>query len=146
MTRTYVTMKRSTRLFAWMTPALLLLASGSGCQDSDRPIPGRGEVYEQPWLTVGSSGLRHDTRIGDASRKLDESGILHVAVPIRNVTDEQLYVEYRITFVDATGGTVNHIGPTTLAIPPRQTREAAGNATSGQAKDFRVELNYPRVN
>jgi uncharacterized protein YcfL len=150
MIRIHATMKRSTKrsihLLAAIIPALALLATVMGCHDNERPIPGRGEVYERPWLTVGSTALRHDTRIGDASSRRDESDILHVVVPVRNVTDKQLYVEYRITFLDAGGHEVNHLGPTTLAIPARQTREAVGNATSIQAREFRVELNYPRVN
>ena len=147
MSKTNSTMKHLPRLFACIAPALAVLAIGAGCHGPDeRPIPGRGEVYDYPWLTVGSGALHYDTRIGDARQVRDESGILHVTVPIRNTTDKQLYVEYRITFRDATGGEINHIGPTTLAIPPRQIREAVGNSTSNQARDFRVELNYPRVN
>lgn len=133
------------RPLAMSLPALLLLAV-AGCRDADAPITGRGDTYDQPWLTLGSTELKYDTRVGDATRVRDQAtGILSVSVPVRNVTDEQLYVEYRMTFQDANGTEVNRF-PGTLAIPAKQTRNATGNATSDRADRFRLELNYPRVN
>ena len=133
------------RSIALVIPAVLLLGQ-AGCHESEHPIAGRGEIYDQPWLTLGSGSLHYDTRIGDARPTRDANGILNVAVPVRNVTDKQLYIEYRITFLDAAGNEVNHIGPSTMTIPARQSREAIGNATGAQAKDFHVEMNYPRIN
>jgi hypothetical protein len=136
-------MKHLNRLLP-LSLAALLFAGIGGCQH-DEPITGRADQYDQPWLTLGSVGLRSDTRIGEARRSRDAGGILHVGVPVRNVTGQQLYVEYHVTFLDAAGREINQVTGT-LAIPANQTREAAGNSTSPQAERFHVELNYPRVN
>jgi hypothetical protein len=137
--------QRLTRFTAFLAPAVMLMGL-AGCHEPDeRPIPGRGEIYDRPWLTLGSGSLHYDTRIGDARPTRDANGFLQVAVPVRNVTDKQLYIDCRITFLDAAGNEINTY-PTTLTIPARQSRDAVGNATSAQAKDFHVEMNYPRIN
>lgn len=131
--------------------ALLLVAFAAsaavlgGCRDTDAPITGRADTYGQPWLTLGSTELKYDTRVGDARQSRDAQGILAVSVPVRNVTEKQLYVEYRIVFRDSADREINRV-PGTLAIPAGQTRDAAGNATDNRAEKFHVELSYPRVN
>ncbi|HEX8913436.1 MAG TPA: YcfL family protein, partial [Humisphaera sp.] len=122
-----------------------LVAAAPGCHDSEAPIKGRNDSFERPWLTLGSTGLRADTLIQDARPTRDANGILTVAVPVRNVTDLALHVEYRYFFYDDKGMQVNAY-PGRVTIPPRQTREVVGNASGPQAKDFRLELSYPRVN
>ncbi|MDB5297601.1 MAG: hypothetical protein JWO31_3584 [Phycisphaerales bacterium] len=124
--------------------AALAVAGLSGCQQ-EAPVTGRAETYDYPWLTVGSTDLRANTRVGDAKRTRDESGILYVSVPVRNTSDKQLYVDYRVTFVDRDGRQLSEYRNTS-AIPPFSIRDLQANSTSRQADAFRVELTYPRVN
>ena len=120
------------------------LVISAGCQN-EAPITGRTDRFDPGWLTLDSTQLRADTLVQDAKQSRDESGILHVAVPVRNVTDQQLYIEYILTFKDGTGMQVNRY-PGRLTIPARQTRDAVGNASGPSAREFHLELNYPRTN
>lgn len=136
-------MKLMNRTFiaAMMTVFSACLA---GCQ-SEAPLTARGEDYDHPWLTVGSKDLRASTKVDDARRTRDEAGLLHVSVPVRNVTDKQLYIDYRVTFFDQNEMELQTYR-NTMTIPARGIRNATANSTSPKADSFRMELTYPRVN
>ena len=122
-----------------------VMAAGPLACQSEAPVTGRAETYEYPWLTVGSGDLRAKTRVGDARRVRDESGLLYVSVPVRNTSDLQLYVAYRVTFFDQNQSELS-VYRGTLTLPPNAIREATANSTSPRAESFQMELNYPRVN
>jgi uncharacterized protein YcfL len=129
-------------------PAVPLATAAGGCHQSDAPIYARGEQYDRPWLMMGSPDLRNSTVVGQPQRYYDESNLLHVTVPVRNTTDKQLYVDYRFTFYDRNGATLNEINGT-HTIPPHGAVDFTGNSTSPRAEGdraFRLELRYPRVN
>lgn len=122
----------------------LITAGASGCR-TEAPVTGRAETYDHPWLTVGSGDLRTKTRIGEARRVRDENGLLFVSVPVRNTSDLQLYVAYRVTFFDRDQMELS-VYRGTITLPPNAIREAKANSTTPRAKSFQMELNYPRVN
>lgn len=95
--------------------------------------------------TKCSKDLRAKTRVGDARRVRDENGLLYVSVPVRNTSDLQLYVAYRVTFFDQNQSELS-VYRGTLTLPPNAIREAKANSTSSRAESFQMELNYPRVN
>lgn len=117
----------------------------AGCQN-EAPLSAREEQYDYPWLMVGSKDLRASTMVSDARRSRDEAGLLHVTVPIRNVTDKQLYVDYRVTFYDKNQMPLPQEFRKTLTIPARTARDATFNSTSPKAETFQMEITYPRVN
>lgn len=123
--------------------AVVLVA---GCSNPDAPIGARGEQFDYPWLMVGSKDLRASTMVNDARRSRDEAGLLYVSVPIRNTTDKQLYIDYRVTFYDRNQMPLPQEYRKTLTIPARGMREATANSTSPKAETFQMELTYPRVN
>ena len=137
-----MTAKKTTLL--GLTMAALLAAGSAGCQ-TEAPVTGRAETYDHPWLTVGSDDLRAKTRVGNARRVRDESGLLYVSVPVRNTSDLQLYADYRVTFFD-TNGMELQVYRGSLTLPPHAIREVKANSTSPRAESFQMELNYPRVN
>jgi hypothetical protein len=129
-------------------PTLPLVTAAGGCHQSDAPIYARGEQYDRPWLMMGSPDLRNSTVVGQPQRYYDESNLLHVTVPVRNTTDKQLYVDYRFTFSDRNGATLNEINGT-KTIPSHGAVDITGNSTSPRAEGdraFRLELRYPRIN
>jgi uncharacterized protein YcfL len=129
-------------------PSIPLVTTAGGCAHGDSPIYARGEQYDRPWLMLGSEELRSNTMVGQPQRYYDESNLLHVTVPVRNTIDKQLYVEYRYTFYDRNGATLNEINGT-KTIPPRGAVDISGNSTSPRAEGdraFRLELRYPRIN
>lgn len=135
-------MKQTTfRILGVVTLAAVL----AGCQ-SEAPLAARQEQYDYPWLMVGSKDLRASTMVSDARRSRDDAGLLHVSVPIRNVTDKQLYVDYRVTFYDRNQMPLPQEYRNTLTIPARTARDAKFNSTSPKAETFQMEITYPRVN
>ena len=117
----------------------------AGCQ-SEAPLAARAEKYDYPWLMVGSQDLRANTMVNDARRTRDEAGLLYISVPIRNTSDLQLYIDYRVTFYDKNQMPLPQEYRKTLTIPARGMREATANSTSPKAESFQMELTYPRVN
>jgi len=134
---------RFPRVACLLVGAPLLLVGCGGSPDA--PITGRADRFEQPWLQLGSQNLRVDTVVGDARPVRDANGIFRVSVPVRNVTDLELHIDYTYTFTDENGTEVNRY-PGVLHIPSRQTAEAVGNASSPAATKFRLALSYPRIN
>lgn len=99
---------------------------------------------DEPWLRVGTADLRDDIRVSDPIRNRDESNLLYVAIPVRNLTEKQLYIQGVMTFYDHYGNELSRI-TRTLPIPAGQTERFQGNSTSPQAETFRLALNFPRV-
>jgi uncharacterized protein YcfL len=125
---------------------LALLGAAPGCHDPNAPIEARGERYGQPWLTLGSGGLRNSIMVDNANVVRDrDTGILKVAVPVRSTNDKQQYIQYRMTFLDAAGMQINDVNGT-ITIPAHGFQTITANGTSDRAESFRLFLTYPRLN
>src|SRR4051794_12055349 len=88
--------------FAAANAALLAAAglSAGGCH-SDAPVTGRPEAYDVPWLLT-TPALWADTVVGDVRQVYDENNLLHVTVPVRNVTGHNIPLRYKFVFYDRT--------------------------------------------
>src|SRR4051812_40238413 len=116
--------------------------SSAGCH-SDAPITARPETYDVPWLLT-TAPLRADTVVGDVRQVYDENNLLHVTVPVRNVTSHDIPLLYKFVFYDRTGAELNTYTGQTV-IPPRGLAEVKANATTPRAegdRPFRLELRY----
>lgn len=140
-------MTTHTRFIA-LVPAALALALAAGCYKppDDQPIPGRTERYNYSWLQLGSKDLYYSTMVSDATQsRIPPGDNLRVLVPVRNTTDKQLYVEYKVTFFDANKTIVNEVNGV-VTIPSHGVHHVVANSTSGSAESFNMYLGYPRVN
>src|SRR4051812_48278052 len=90
-------MKQIIKLATLILPILML----SACLKP--PIEGRAETYAPAQLNYADIDLRDNTAIGRIKFSRDESDLLHVDVPIRATTDMQLYVDWRVTWLDKNG-------------------------------------------
>jgi uncharacterized protein YcfL len=120
--------------------ALLVL----GCNHVNPPIQGRQDPYSPSQMHFDSEQLRRDTAIGTPVATRDESGILHVDVPIRSAINKTLYVDYRVTWLDRNGQSINRLGPFTKTLEPNTPDSIQVNSTTPRAADYQIDFRYAK--
>lgn len=133
----------------WITAALPL-ALLIGCQTKyGAPSAGLGDPWpaplNDPQITVLSSELRQWLRFHPARIDRDPQRPMQVEVPVRNISDRQYLIDYRILFFD---GDDLEVKPTMgwrfLAIDANQTARLTAGAMSPEAADYRLEIQWAR--
>jgi hypothetical protein len=126
-----------------------LAAALPGCA-SDQPaptVPGRADPYVPPrQIELADVSLRHETAFGNPVVSRDEAGNLFVTLPLRNTTNHVLAVEYRVSFLDASGQPLPG-SPTTwfpINLPARAPDRITVNSVTPQAADFQIDVRYAR--
>ena len=121
-------------------PGLLLSA---GCADAVKaPIQSRNDPYPHDQVHIASMDLRRHTAVAPPILRRDDAGLLHVTVPVRAATNLTLHVDYRVTFVDQTGGPISQTGWMQKTLSPNIPDEISFNSTSPRAADFQMDLRY----
>ncbi len=119
-----------------------------GCQTQQgAPSSGLGDPWpapvNDPQITVLSPDLQQWLRFHPARIELDPDRPMQVEVPVRNLTDRQYLVSYRITFYDAGDLEVTPtMGWRLEAIDARQTARLAAGAMSAEAVNYRLEVKW----
>jgi hypothetical protein len=126
-----------------ITSALVALFTLAGCGVTP-PIQGRQDPYAPPQVTFVDSDLARVTAVGTPVLTRDESGILHVRVPIRSTGDRQIIIDWRATFFDRDGQVLwkTHWDDKTLA--PHVPDQINFNSLSSRAADFQLDLRYAK--
>jgi hypothetical protein len=126
-------------LLAISTLALL------GCNTVRGPIEGRADPFVPPQVTFASSDLAKSTAVSAPNLQRDDAGnLLHVTVPIRSAINKTLYVDYRVTFLDAGGGVVSETGWNTKTLEANTPSSISVNSTNSRASDFVLSLRWAR--
>ena len=119
----------------------------AGCTNIVRdPIPGRQDVYhatDPQQIFLDSTGLRNDTAVDTPTVFRDQSGLLHVSVPIRSVINKQLYVEYRAIFMDRNHQEIDRSPWHDKTLPANLPETVTIVGTNPQADFFQVHFRYP---
>ncbi len=80
-------------------------------------------------------------KVGEPIPSRVGSGQLHIAVPIRNVTNHELVLDYRYRFFDHVGEqTQNRSGWMTFRLPPRSISQIAFTSLNSRAGDFYLNI------
>ncbi len=133
-------------MIRWCAAAALTTALG--CQTQHiAPSPGLGDPYppplNDPQISVLSADLQPWLRFHPARINRDEDRPLQVEIPVRNLTDHQYLIDYRVIFFDADDLTLEPtMGWTFLALDARQTARLTAGALSTDAVDYRVEVKW----
>lgn len=116
-----------------------------GCTTVVRPpkVP-RDDPYSPQQIHVDSDELRRDTAVGRPVVTRDETGLLHVTIPIRSAIDQTLYVDYWISFFDRDGQPISKLGPLTKTLQANTPDSISVISTSPRAADFQLDLRYAR--
>ncbi len=121
--------------------ACLMLA---GCSDVRPLVEGRQDPYKPAQIHFDTDTIRRDTAVGQPIVTRDESGILHVQVPIRSALNKTLYIDYRVTFFDRNGQTLETLGWFNKTFEPNTPDTISVNSTSTRAADFQVDFRYAK--
>ena len=122
---------------------VLALFASTGCVKP--PIEGRQDPYAAPQIAFASKDLRNNTAVGaPAVSRDDAGGILHISVPIRAATNQQLYVDYRTTFFDRNGQQISQTGWTRKTLAPNVPDRIVVNSMGPSASDFQLDLRYSK--
>ena len=132
------------------TAAALCLALLIGCQPRyGTPSAGLGDPWpapaNDPQITVLAPELRKWLRFHPARIDRDAERPMQVEVPVRNISDRQYLVDYRILFFDGDDLAVNPtMGWRFVAIDANQTARLTAGALSPEAADYRLEIRWAR--
>ncbi len=139
-------MNRSTTILtAIATGALVSL---TGCQQSFDPSPNAGLIdpvpapANNPQVSLGSQELAQllGFEPGISERR---NGLLHVAVPMRNLTNNRYTLDYRFVFYDDSGMEVTpQMGFQEIIIDPKEQRRPAATAPDSRAVAYRMHVKW----
>lgn len=139
-------MKRSTTLFALLTTGAL--ATLGACQKTLDPSPNAGLLdpvpapANNPQVSLGSPELAQllGFEPGISERR---NGLLHVAVPMRNLTNNRYTLDYRFVFYDENGMELTpQMGYQEIILDPKEQRRPATNAPDGRAVAYRLHVKW----
>src|SRR4051812_15213766 len=124
------------KLIALTAMILIPLGCSTGVK---APIEGRVDPHVPPQIAFSNRILSEETAVGIPAVTRDESGgILHVEVPIRSTSNEDLFVDYRATFMDANGQTISQSGWLSKVLVPNVPDQITVNSMGPRAADFLV--------
>jgi hypothetical protein len=118
-----------------LTAALILAVGMTGCQPDISPSPGLGDPYpapiNDPQISVLSPDLRPWLGFHPAVVVKDGRSPMQVEVPVRNLTNKQYLIEYRMLFYNRAGQELSPVMGWEMApLDPKQT--CARSPSGGQ--------------
>ena len=122
----------------YLLVAVLALA-GCGVK---APIMARQDPYLPAQIQIASDGLRNRLAVDAPRLTRDGAGLLIVTVPVRAATDQQLYVDYRVTFLDASGQVLSQSSWLSKTLAPNVFDQITVNSTDPRAADFQLALRW----
>ena len=103
------------------------------------PVPAPGN---NPQVSLGSPELQQLLGFESAITER-RSGLLHVAVPMRNLTNNRYTLDYRFIFYDENGVEVGpEMGYQEIILDPKEQRRPATHAPDGRAVAFRMHVKW----
>lgn len=119
---------------------LLVLVGVSACVKP--PIQARQDPFVPAQVQLASEDLRRHTAFMAPELSRDAAGLLYVSLPIRAATDLQLYIDYRVTFLDSNGQPIQRTGWLTRTLAPNIFDRITVNSVSPRAADFQIDIRY----
>ena len=128
-------------------PALLLAGAVlAGCRYDTRPISGGpDEVVNYPDISLSEDTLQHALGFQQPIVSRTSGNLLQVTLPVRGKSNEQLQVEYKVIWFDASGQPLRpDVGWVPLRLEPRQPTSITVNSTSSDAVRFNIQWRWTR--
>jgi hypothetical protein len=122
--------------------ACLLLTALAGCVKP--PIYGRKDPFVPAQVQIAEDDLRDKTAFGQPLVSRDPAGLLFVTIPLRAATNLTLYVDYRATFFDRNGHSIQQTGWLNKTLYPNVYDQVQANSMSPDAVDFEIDFRYAR--
>jgi hypothetical protein len=94
---------------------------------------------------VGGDDLSQSLSFQPIQRSFDSSGLMHIIIPTRLITDLGQTIDYRFTFFDENHSPVDQPSAwMTKSLSPDVVVYIEGNSTSPRAKDFQIDFRSAR--
>ena len=133
------------------TLALATAAAFVGGCKTQHPVPPAAALPDsypaQAYPTITVEHVLQPHLFVDYDNILVEEGYntpMRVTVPLRSGATDQFLIQYQFTWYDAGGRLLREGGWRMLAMEPGMRREVSGNAVSGEAKGWRMEIRLSR--
>lgn len=128
---------------------MALLGLLAGCVQDPPPYrEGQAERYAPPQVQItglNAEDLQRSTVIDRPSTYRDAANLLFVTVPMRNISEQVLHVQYRYNFLDDQGRPLpENIAWNRKTLEPGATERITFNSTTPRAADFQMDLRYSR--
>lgn len=133
-----------TRLIMLLAVSLTTLA---GCQTDQSPGAGQGDPwtapYNDPQITVLTPELRD--WLGFQPASVVSEPTLTVQVPMRNMSERQYLLAYRILFYDENNMELSPVmGWRMVPLAPKQNVRLRANALDERAVSYRLEVKWSK--
>ena len=136
------------RTLALAALPLLALAGCGGGPDyppSDGPASPLAERLGPMHVVFTSTDLAGATAVGTVTRTIDANGIMRLTVPVRDVADYDITVDYRFTYLDENRAVVDQPATwQTRTLHAGTFEYIDGAAPSPAARDFELDVRYAR--
>jgi uncharacterized protein YcfL len=124
----------------------LLLA---GCQADQSPGTGYADPFpapmNDPQISVLDPELREVLGFQPAIIVDDGERPMHVQVPVRNLTERQYLIDYRILFYDVNGVEIEPVmGWAFVSLQPKQVQRLNAKALDTRAESYRLEVKWAK--
>ena len=129
---------------------ILAAVVAAGCSAPNiAPAPGMGDPFpapvNDPQITVHDEALRAFLGFHPATVVNDGQRPLYVEQPVRNLTDRQYLIDYRLIFFDAVGIELTPVmGWQFQPLQPKQTVRLKGRAPHTTAVSYKLEVKWAR--
>ena len=125
-----------------LLPALLL----GGCYQNTAVVPGRYDsARSYPNVTLAQDTLQEALGFQEPEVTRTRNDLMRVTVPVRARSDETLYVEYRVIWLDEEG---QPIGPemtwAPLRLSPRVPEYVSATSSSERAENYSFQFRWSR--
>jgi len=111
----------------------------SGCQGP--VVPNQDELNPYPQVHLTSYSLQGDIVVKEPIVSRVGAGQLDVVVPVRNLTDSELYLQFQYRFLNQQGAQVEQTsGWMDLRIPAYSMSQAHFTSLTSQAQNFDVVI------
>jgi hypothetical protein len=130
-----------------MTGAMLGIVLGLGglsCTTVKAPIEARWDPHESKQIMIADPKLSKQTAVGAPEVTRDQAGIMYVTVPIRAATDRQLYVDYRVTFLDQSGQLLSQSSWMSKTLAPNVPDRVQANSMTPRAANFQMDFRWSK--
>ncbi len=111
----------------------------SGCHGP--VVPGQNTLAVFPQVHLASYSLQGKITIQEPIVNRVGDGQLQVAVPVRNMTGDRLYLEYQYYFLNHQGVQVEeNSGWNTLRLPPYSVQQIQFSSLTAEAYNFDLDI------
>jgi len=135
--------------FKTLSLTIVTLLAGltlAGC-NTDTSVIGAeyDDARSYPNITLSQPTLGDALGFQDPKVTRTENDLMHVSLPVRARSNEELHVEYMVTWFDAEGQPLRpRTSWNTLRLEPRQPSYIAVTSTSSEAVNYNLQFRWAR--